>query len=47
MELMFSSGLGFQTLEQHRITTSSVIDESLSVVHGMRPRFRINAHARS
>jgi hypothetical protein len=29
-ELMFSIGLGFQTQKQHRNTTSSVIDESLS-----------------
>jgi hypothetical protein len=29
-ELMFSIGLGFRTQEQHRNTTSAVIDESLS-----------------
>lgn len=31
MALMFPIGLGFQTQEQHRNTTSSIIDESLGM----------------
>ena len=46
-ELLFLIGLGFQIQEQHRNTTSSSNDESLSVVHGMRSRSSMNALARS
>jgi hypothetical protein len=44
---MFSIGLGLDTQEQHRYTTSSNIDESLSMwlTAGLRFRFRTSTQA--